>query len=77
MDEKELLDLKEDINEARDEVNRLEGRKDHLLSQLKEDWDCTSLKQAKAKLEKLKKETKKLSQQIKAGIEKLEEKYDE
>lgn len=76
MTEQELLDLKADITEAKNEVNRLEGRKDHLMQQLKDDWKCTTLKQAKKKLAQIKNEINDFDEKIEAGIQKLEETYE-
>jgi len=76
MNKQGLLDLREDIDEAKDKVNRLEGRKEHLLQQLKEDWDCDSIEEAKQLLQDLKQEVEEMEQKIKEAIQELKEKYD-
>ena len=76
MDEKELLELKESIEDAKQEVNRLEGRQDGLIQQLQKDWKCKSLKEAKKKLEELKAEIQEVEEKIETGVAKLEEKYE-
>lgn len=76
MNEKELLELKEQIEDAKQEVNRLEGRQDGLMSQLQKDWGCKTLGQAKKKLEGLKDEIKDLEGKIESGVAELEERYE-
>lgn len=76
MNEKELLELKEQIEDAKQEVNRLEGRQDGLMSQLQKDWGCKTLEQAKKKLEGLKDEIKDLEENIESGVAELEERYE-
>ena len=76
MDEKELLELKESIEDAKQEVNRLEGRQEGLMQQLEKDWKCKTLKGAKKKLEELKAEIQEVEEKIQTGVAKLEEKYE-
>lgn len=76
MNKQELLDLKEDIDKAKDKVNRLEGRKEHLLQELEEEWECESVEEAKGKLSDMKGEIDDMNKQIKKDTEKLEEEYD-
>ena len=75
MDEKELLELKEDIEDAKSKVSELKGTHKHLMNQLKEDWDCTTVEQAQKKVEKMENEISTLSTQIDAGVKELNEKY--
>lgn len=76
MDKNQLLELKNQIEKASQEVNKLEGRKEHLLQQLEKDWECKTIPQARKKLEKMKEQIKELEQKIKEGISELEEKYE-
>lgn len=76
MTEKELLGLKEDIDEAKTELNKLEGRKEGLMQQLLDDWECKTIEQAKKKLISMKSDLEQLDKKIKDGIEELEEKYE-
>lgn len=76
MTEQQLIDLKEEITEAKDEINRLEGRKDWLMKQLKDEWGCKTLKQAKKKLQTIKEDILDYDEKIEAGVEKLKETYD-
>ena len=74
MTEQELLDLKQEINEAKDKSTKLQGRKDLLVEQLKEKYNVTTLKQAKEKLKKMEQSLETLHVQIEDATEKLEEK---
>lgn len=76
MNTEELFELKENIDEAKNEVNQLEGRKQSLLETLKDEWDCTSIKQAKKKLKDMNDKIQEIDQKIMNGIEELEEKYE-
>ena len=49
MDYDDLVDLKQDIEEAKEKVATLKGRKDVLVEQLKEKWDVATPKQASKK----------------------------
>ena len=74
--EERLLEMRQKIDEAKDEVNRLEGRKEHLFQQLEEEWDCETLEEAEQVLEELEEEIEQLDNKITQGIEELEEKYE-
>lgn len=76
MDKQELLDLKEEIDDAKNKVNRLEGRKEHLMQQLKEEWDCESIEEARQVLKELKEDIKDKQEQINETTDELKEKYD-
>ena len=76
MNEKQLLDLKKTIDETKDEVKQLEGRQKYLMQQLKKEWKCSNLEQAKKKLEKMKKDVADIDEKIKEGVAVLEEKYE-
>jgi septal ring factor EnvC (AmiA/AmiB activator) len=73
MTEKDLLELKEEIEEAKQKVSELKGEKQALLKQLKENWKCSSIEDAEKKLVKLGEQEEQLSNQIETGIEELEE----
>jgi len=73
MTEKDLLELKEEIEEAKQKVSELKGEKQALLKQLKENWKCSSIEDAAKKLVKLGEQEEQLSNQIETGIEELEE----
>ena len=76
MSQEKLLQLKEEIEEAKTNVAQLTGQKNTLMAQLKKDWKCTTLGEAKKKLKDLQKQIDDLNSQIEQGIEELETKYD-
>ena len=76
MTEKELLQLKEKIDSAKIEVAELNGQKKRTLQQLKDDWNCKTVEDANALLEKLKDEIEQIDIDIQNGISELQEKYD-
>lgn len=75
MTEQELLDLKDEIDEAKQIAAELKGQKKALMSQLNEDWECTTIKQAKKKLTKQEQEVAELEKEIEKGIAEIEETY--
>jgi chromosome segregation ATPase len=72
LNERELLDLKKQIQQSKTKVSELQGTRDYLLKQLKKDWDCDSIKQAKAKIQGLQDSIEKLDLDIKKGIKEIE-----
>lgn len=75
MKEQDLLKLKQEIDEAKDNVNQLKGQQTALLKQLKEEWGCSTIEAAEKKIAKMKKEIEILNTSIETGLEELEEKY--
>jgi len=76
MEEKDLLKLKKQIDEAKSEVQQLKGRKEYLIQQLKKDWDCEGLEQAEKKLDEYKKEVEELENRIFKQTNELKQKYE-
>lgn len=72
--EQDLLDLKQEIDESKNEVTRLEGRKQHLMEQLSKDWGCKTIAEADKKIKQLGKDIEDLNQKIKTGFDELEQK---
>lgn len=75
MTERDLLKLKEDIEEAKEKFQQLKGQKNALMQQLKEEWDCTTIKDAHKILKKLEIEVEEISNEIVKGLDELEKKY--
>jgi len=71
--EKDLLDLKDQISEAKVKVSELTGQKQILMRQLKETWNCETIEQAEEKLEELSKRKSHLEKKIMKASEELEE----
>lgn len=76
MDKQDLLDLKKRIDEAKEDISKLEGRKAGYLETLKEQFKCNSVKDANELLEKMDRNIKDLEEEIKTGLEQLEEEFD-
>jgi predicted transcriptional regulator len=75
MKEKELLELKQEIDHAKEESLKLQGQKNALLQQLKDEYQCSSVEQAEKLLERLQGEYSKLTSEIEEGIKKVEKEY--
>ena len=71
----ELLDLKQDIEDTKTTVSELNGQLTTLKKQLKEDWQCNTIKQAEEMLKELDGNISKLDDRIKKGMAKLEDEY--
>ena len=71
-----LLDLKEKIEKAKVSSNKLEGEKDGLYKTLKKDYGVSTLRQAKALLEKKEKEVEDNQEILDKQVEALEEEYE-
>ena len=76
MDEQRLLELKQEIDEAKTKVSELTGQKNALMKQLKEDYGCKTIQDADNKVNDLEKQIDKIKKQIDSGIAELEEKFD-
>lgn len=76
LNEQQLLDLKEDVELAKQKVSELTGQSTVLLNQLKIDWGCKTIKEAEDKLAEMEKSISILDKKIEKGIEELEEKYE-
>lgn len=76
MNKDQLLELKEEIDNAKSETSKLEGKLEHLKGQLKKEWKCNSVKEAEEKLEEMKQESDKIQEKIDKGVRELEEKYE-
>ena len=76
MTEKQLLEIKEKIENSKSKLSELKGKKEGLMDTLKKTWNCITVKQAEKKLDTLKKELKELEMVKQKGIEKLESEYE-
>ena len=75
MTEKNLLELKDQIEDAKANVAELKGQQTILMQQLKTNYNCKSIEEAETLLAKWKKEVDKMQMQIDEGLKELEEKY--
>ena len=77
LNEKQLLSLKNKINEAEIESNKLKGSLETLTDDLKTKYNCSSVKKAKKKIEDLEDDLKKLKIQFKEASEEIEKQLNE
>jgi predicted transcriptional regulator len=72
----ELLEMKEQIENADRRRSELQGQLKELLSRLKKDFDCSSAKQGDKKLDKMKADLDKKQKDLDSGVDKLKEKME-
>ena len=72
--EKELLQLKSDIDSAKIKISELTGQKNALLKQL-EEWGCKTIEEAEKKLKEMESDISDFDVKITKGVEELEKKY--
>ena len=75
MTEQELLRKKKEIETAKTQLSELKGEEKALLKQLKDNWDCETLAEAKKKIQKYEIEEKSLITEIAEKTKELEETY--
>ena len=75
MTEKELLKLKKKVDTAAQEEQQLKGEMKAILANLKEDFNCASIEEAKEQRKKLKKQMEKLSEKIDGKLVEINEQY--
>jgi len=72
MDTDELMALKKRIDAAKTEVAEFEGKKKHVLQELKDDWNVSTIPQAKKKLGEMRKNVNKLEDELDELVTKIE-----
>jgi len=75
LNEKQLLELKEDVETAKTKVSELNGQQKALTDQLKTDWGCKTIAEAEEKLKEMETEIDSLDKKIGKGVLELEQKY--
>ena len=76
MNEKQLLELKEQIDASKSKLSELKGRKQVLMGTLKEKWGCSTVRQAEEKMQELKEKIADFEYSKEKGIKVLEENYE-
>ena len=71
----DLLDLKEEIDQAKTKKAEYVGQKNALMKQLKDNWGCTTLEQAEKKLASIEKQINELKESIEEKTQALQDKY--
>ena len=69
--------IKEAVIAANKEADKAEGAENQIMQQLKNDYDCDSLKKAKALLKKLEVEKTKEQEQVDKELIEIEKEYGE
>ena len=72
----EVKNLQGEIQEKVAEKTRLEGRREQLMTSLKDDFGCSSLESAKAKLSELNEQSEILEGTIADQIKAIEDTYE-
>lgn len=79
MDEKIINDLKrlkEEIDLAKEDKAKAEGRLQNLMERLETEFSLSSVKEANAEMERLNKEVKKLEEEVNEKYTKLKDTYE-
>lgn len=77
MNAEEFLSLQNRLESLKQKHQRLIGSRDTLIRRLQDDFDCSSKKQAVAKLKKLQQEKDKLSKKYQLLIAEFKEKWED
>lgn len=77
MTENELIDLKSEITEAKNELAELRGQRTALTRQLKEQYGCSSFLPVSFQLLVMKDQIDDLNSKIEEGLAEIDEKYPE
>ena len=72
--ENELLEYKKNIDDSKTKIAELKGQQKMILKQLKESFDCSTIKEAEEKIAEYEKTIDILCKRIKKETERLEEK---
>lgn len=72
----QLLQMKEQIDQADKKKSQLEGQLKEQLSRLKKDFGCSTLEEGEGKLDKMKVQLEKKQKSLSTGVEKLQEKME-
>ena len=73
---KKYMNLKKRVEQAQQEANRAEGALEQVMKQLKEEFGCITLEDAKKKLKSLEKQEQKARTDFEEAMEEFEEKWD-
>ena len=76
LDERQLLDLKQEIEEAKSRISELKGQRNAVLQQLKDDFKCNNIEQANEKLKALEHKSENITKEINKLTQELEETYE-
>lgn len=77
MNIKEIQEIKSQIEQRKQQIERAKGRKEQLLETLKREFDCDTLEEAKKLLEKAKNDGKETREKIDRLAERIEKIWNE
>lgn len=77
MTTEDLIELQEEIEECKVKKFQLEGERNSILKQLKEEWSCKNVKQAEKLVKDKEQEIIDLEEDIEKGLEELEAKLEQ
>lgn len=77
MNIKEIQEIKSQIEQRKQQIERAKGRKEQLLETLKREFDCNTLEEAKKLLEKAKNDGKETREKIDRLVERIEKIWNE
>jgi len=72
----QLLEIKEQIEEAKSDTKTLEGRMEYLMQQLGDKLKCKSIEEARKLLKKYELELEKIDTEITVKVKAVQEEYD-
>ena len=75
MSKQELIDLKDEIERAKEDKAKDEGRLSSLMERLSEEYGLNSLDEAEKKIAEIEKEVSVLDKEYDTGLKDLREKY--
>lgn len=76
MTEKDLIDLKEEIEDAKQKASEIKGQQAALLKRLKEEWGCKTVKDAEKLISDKEKEIEVMNEKIEIGLQELDSKFE-
>ncbi len=75
MNEQDLLELKDEIEDAKTQVAELKGKEKYLKQELQDKWNCETMKEAEKLLSQMEKDAEKIDKQIQKETKQIEDKY--
>jgi len=73
---KKYMGLKKKVERAQQEADKAEGALEQVMKQLKKEFGCSTLEEAKKKLKVLEKQKQKAEKDFEIAVEEFEEEWD-
>lgn len=74
---KKYMELKRKVEQAQQKADKAEGALEQVMKQLKKDFDCPTIRDAKKKWSLLKKQEEKMKGTFEEALEEFERKWEE